>query len=160
MKWFWKNAEPLGAILMSLAALAALLYAHFQITEGREAERRANANELWRETLRLSFENPVLSNPTIKLGQFDYENLTVDGSRETFQKYELFVDTVLNASEGILSVVPTREWLTTVRIELKQHRGYLLSSYFQNSGYLEQYTPEFRAFMHEVLKEPPKDRGE
>ncbi len=61
MKWFWKNAEPLGAVLMSIAALAALLYAHVQITEGREAERRANVHELWREILRLGFENPVLS---------------------------------------------------------------------------------------------------
>jgi hypothetical protein len=36
----------------------ALLYAHLQITEARRAEREANANELWRETLRLGFDNP------------------------------------------------------------------------------------------------------
>lgn len=157
MKWFWEHVEPLGALLMSIAALAALLYAHVQITEGREAERRANANELWRETLRLAFENPVLSNPQIELAEFDYVALTVDGSRENFQKYELFVDTVLNASEEILSVVPTREWVTTVSIELRQHRDYLLSDYFQNSGYLKQYTPKFRAFMHDTLQGPKGD---
>ncbi|MEX2165426.1 MAG: hypothetical protein WD852_00150 [Methyloceanibacter sp.] len=153
MKWFWKNAEPLSAILMSVAALAALLYAHVQITEGREAERRANVHELWREILRLGFENPVLSDPSLKLGEFDYGARTVDDSREMFQKYELFVDTVLNASDEILEVQSTPQWKTTVRIELNQHREYLQSPHFQNSGFIEQYTPRFRAFIQDALKD-------
>jgi hypothetical protein len=56
-------------------------------------ERRGNANELWREYLRLAFDNPKLSDPTLKLADFNYADLIVDGSKETFQKYELFVDT-------------------------------------------------------------------
>lgn len=153
MKWFWKNAEPLGAVLMSIAALAALLYAHVQITKGREAERRANVHELWRDILRLGFKNPVLSDPSQKLGVFDYSARTVDGSREIFQKYELFVDTVLNASDEILEVQSTPQWKTTVRIELNQHRDYLLSPHFQNSGFIKQYTPQFRAFIQDALKD-------
>ena len=38
-----------------------------------------------------------------------------------------------------------------VRIQLRQHRAYLLSDHFKSSGYLEQYTPRFRAFMEETL---------
>ena len=72
--------------------------------------------------------------------QFDYEARTIDGSIETFQKYELYVDTILNASEAILDVSPTKEWDIAVRFQLKPHRDYLLSQYFQSSGYLEQYT--------------------
>ena len=79
--------------------------------------------------------------PTLKLAEFDYEERTIDGSIELFQKYELYVDTILNASEEILDVSPTKEWDAAVRIQLKPHRDYLLSPYFQNSGYLEQYTP-------------------
>jgi hypothetical protein len=153
MKWLWKNAEQLGALLMSIAAVAALLYAHVQITEGRESERRANVHELWREILRLGFENPVLSDPSLKLGVFDYGAKTVEGSREMFQKYELFVDTVLNAGDEILEVQSTPQWKTTVRIELNQHREYLLSPHFQNSGFIKQYTPQFRAFIQDALKE-------
>ncbi len=155
MSWLWENAVTLGTVMMAAAAVAALIYAHLQISEGRAAERRANANELWRETLRLSFDNPKLSDPSLKLADFDYEALTVDGSKETFQKYELFVDTVLNASEEILQVLPTKEWHAAVRIQLKTHREYLLSSHFRNSGYLAQYTPRFRAYMDEVLKDTP-----
>jgi hypothetical protein len=33
---------------MAIAAVGALVYAHLQIGEGRRAERRADANELWR----------------------------------------------------------------------------------------------------------------
>ena len=84
------------------------------------------------------------------------KNLTIDGDPELFQKYEMFVDTILNASEDILHGQPTLEWFAAVRMQLNLHRDYLLSPHFQNSGYLEQYTPKFRAFMADVLSQKPK----
>jgi hypothetical protein len=156
MTWLWQNANTLATVAMGIAAVAALIYAHLQISDSRKGEHRANANELWRETLRLAFDNPKLSDPSLALAEYDYDAMTIDGSKETFQKYELFVDTVLNASEEILQVLPTKEWDASVRIQLWQHREYLLSKHFRNSGYLEQYTPRFRTFMDDVLKETPK----
>jgi hypothetical protein len=147
----WDNAVTLATVIMAAAAIAALVYAHLSITENRAAERRANANELWREILRLAFENPKLSDPTLGLAKFDYEAKTVDGNPELFQKYEMFVDTVLNASEEILDVSPTKEWKASVRIQLLPHRHYLQSSHFLHSGYMDQYTAKFRAFVDEAL---------
>jgi hypothetical protein len=155
----WLDIGSLANVVMALAAIGALVYAHLQISEGRRSERRADANELWRETLRLGFDNPKLSDPTQRLADFDYVNLTVDGSKETFQKYELFVDTILNASEEILDVNPTPEWIAAVRIQLKQHHAYLTSAHFERSGYLAQYTPKFCAFMMEALRELSKGKG-
>jgi hypothetical protein len=152
MNWLWENAEKLGTVLMAAAAVAALIYAHLQIGESRRAERQANANELWREYLRLAFDNPRLSDPTLGLAQFDYQNRTVDGDPELFQKYELFVDTILNASDEILDVAPSREWHASVRLQLQTHRAYLTSPQFLNSGYLDQYSSRLRAFMQDVLK--------
>ena len=77
-----------------------------QISEARRADRQSEAHELWREVVRLGFDNPPLSDPTRKLADFDYNNLTVNGSKETFQKYELYVDMLLNASEGIMEALP------------------------------------------------------
>ena len=156
MVWFWDNAVTIGTLVMAAAAIAALIYAHLQISENRRAERRGNANELWREYLRLAFDNPKLSDPTLRLADFNYEALTIDGSPEMFQKYELFVDTILNASEEILEVSPTKEWDAAVRLQLKLHCCYLLSPHFLNSGYLKQYTPKFHAFMQDALNETPK----
>jgi hypothetical protein len=153
MVWLWDKTTTLATVVMAVAAIAALIYAHLSISESRTAERRANANELWREILRLAFDNPKLSDPTLKLATFDYEAMTIDGSPELFQKYEMFVDTILNASEEILDVSPTKEWKAAVRIQLRPHRLYLLSPHFQNSGYLEQYTPKFRAFMQDALSD-------
>jgi len=147
----WDNAVTLATVIMAAAAIAALVYAHLSITENRAAERRANANELWREILRLAFENPKLSDPTLGLAKFDYEAKTVDGNPELFQKYEMFVDTVLNASEEILDVSPTKEWKASVRIQLLPHRHYLQSSHFLHSGYMDQYTAKFRAFVDKAL---------
>jgi hypothetical protein len=154
MTWLWDNAVTLGTLVMAVAAVAALIYVHLQIAESRKAEHLANANELWRETLRLAFDNPKLSDPTLRLADFDYDNRTIDGSVELFQKYELYVDTILNASEDILGVAPTKEWQASVRIQLRPHRDYLLSPHFRNSGYLEQYSASFRAFVDDVLNEP------
>jgi hypothetical protein len=156
MTWLWDNAMTFANLVMACAAIAALIYAHLQINEGKRAERRANAHQLWNETLHLAFDNPKLSDPTLRLAEFDYEARTIDGSIETFQKYELYVDTILNASEAILDVSPTKEWDIAVRFQLKPHRDYLLSQYFQNSGYLEQYTPRFQAFLKEALANPYK----
>ena len=88
MTWLWDNAMTLSTLVMAAAAIAALIYAHLQIAENKRAERRANANELWRETLRLAFDNPKLSDPTLKLAEFDYEARTIDGSIELFQERE------------------------------------------------------------------------
>jgi len=153
MVWLWDNAITLGTVVMAAAAVAALIYAHLQISENRRAERRANANELWRETLRFAFDNPKLSDPTLNLATFDYEAMTIDGSPELFQKYEMFVDTILNASEEILDVSPSKEWNAAVRIQLRPHRSYLQSQHFLTSGYLEQYTPRFRAFIQDALRD-------
>ena len=139
---------------MAVTAIVALVYAHLQIVESRRAEREANANELWRETLRLGFENAKLSDPTLKLADFDYEKLTIDGSRELFAKYEIFVDTLLNASDEILDISPTEQWKTSVRINIRPHRKYLLSPHFQKSGYLEQYGRTLRAYLNEILNQP------
>jgi len=104
-----------------------------------------------REILRLAFDNPKLSDPTLGLAKFDYEAKTIDGSPELFQKYEMFVDTMLNASEEILEVSPTKEWKASVRVQLLPHRAYLKSAHFVNSGYLDQYTAKFRGFVDEAL---------
>jgi hypothetical protein len=154
--WFWDNAMTVATVVMAAAAIIALVYAHWQISENRRAERRGNANELWRETLRLGFDNPKLSDPTLNPGAFDYEKLTIDGDSELFQKYEMFVDTILNASEEIFSVSPSKEWLAALRLQLRPHRAYLTSHHYVSSGYVEQYTPKFRAYLRDILSEGPK----
>jgi hypothetical protein len=152
--WLWDDADTLSAVATALAGLAALLYAHLQISENRRAGREANANELWRKTLRLGFDNPKLSDPSLKLADFDYQKLTIDGSRELFQKFEIYVDTLLNASDEVLETTPTTQWKTSMRIQLRPHRDYLLSSHFRNSDHLEQYGTPLRAFLNEILEKP------
>jgi hypothetical protein len=154
--WLWDNAMTIATLVMAVAAIVALIYAHWQISENRRAESRGNANELWRETLRLGFDNPKLSDPTLNPSAFDYEKLTIDGSPELFQKYEMFVDTILNASEEIFVVSPSKEWLAALRLQLRPHRSYLLSRHYVTSGYIEQYTPKFQAFLQATLSERPE----
>lgn len=87
MKRLWDNIEAIGAVVMALAAVVALVYAHVQITEGRDAERRSDARDLWRESVRVAFDYPHLADPSLKLADFDYDAKTINGSAELFQKY-------------------------------------------------------------------------
>lgn len=73
---------------------------------------------------------------------------------ELFQKYEIYVDTLLNASDEILEISPTKPWKTSVRIQLLPHRDYLLSPHFQKSGYLEQYGRALRSYLNEIFNSP------
>ena len=103
-------------------------------------------------------ENPKLSDPTLRLAEFDYEGRTIDGSRELFQQYEIYVDTLLNASDEILDISPTEAWKTSVRLQLRPHRDYLQSSHFRNSGYLDQYKT-LPPFLADILKAPAPVQG-
>ncbi len=155
MAWLWDNAMTIATLVMAVATIIALIYAHWQISENRRAERRGNANELWRETLRLGFDNPKLTDPTLNPAAFEYKNLTIDGSTELFQKYEMFMDTILNASDEIFEVSPTKEGTASLCLQLRPHRAYLQSQHYAECGYLAQYTPKFRAFLGEILSEEP-----
>ena len=147
--------DSLGTISNVLMAVAAVLgirpLANFGSAPRRSPKRSPRAMARSR---RLGFDNPPLSDPTRKLADFDYNNLTVNGSKETFQKYELYVDMLLNASEGIMEALPNRSGEATIRIELNQHRDFLLSQHFiRTSGFTEEYTPEFQEFVREALDE-------
>jgi hypothetical protein len=152
MSWIWENAERVGALLTAVAAVAALIYAHLQISEGRRAERQANAHELWRDYLKLAFDHPKLADPRLQLAKFDYDNLTVDGSAKLFQKYEWFAGGLLDAFVEILDVIPSKEWQMTIKSQLQLHRDYLLSSHFRNSEFSQQYSPKFQAFVADALQ--------
>src|SRR6476659_1903823 len=102
MAWLWENAVTIANLVMAVAAIAALIYAHLQSSEGRRAAREANAHELWRDYLRLAFDHPKLADPSLHLADFDYDDLTIDGSAELFQKYEWFIGAMLDACVEIL----------------------------------------------------------
>ena len=90
MIWLWDNAMTLSTLVMAAAAIVALIYAHLQSPRTR---RRLAPMPMW--ALRLAFDNPKLSDPRLKLAQFDYEDHHRRQHRALFQKYELYVDTIL-----------------------------------------------------------------
>lgn len=66
------SLSTISNVLMAVAAVLALGYAHLQISEARCADRQSEAHELWREVVRLGFDNSQLSDPTRKLADFGY----------------------------------------------------------------------------------------
>jgi hypothetical protein len=81
-------------------------------------------------------------------------NVRTTAAGNCFRNTRSTVDILLNASDEILEISPTKPWKTSVRIQLRPHRDYLLSSHFQKSGYLEQYGRTLRSYLNEILNEP------
>ncbi len=102
----------------------------------------------------LAFDNPKLSDPTLNLAAFDYEKLhhrrqpravseirDVRGHDPECERGDFRG----LADQGVACGAP--------HPASPASRSYLQSQHYLNSGYLEQYTPKFRAFLRAMLSE-------
>ena len=123
MAWLWENAENLGALaqlVLTVIALGALAFAYLQIRFAQRSQREATAKEIYRDYLRLSFDNPNLASPD-------------EGDQKIIAdyKYRWFAAVMLNACEEILEVFATDiTWREVVLAEMEYHKRYLHSKFF------------------------------
>jgi hypothetical protein len=125
-EWVLKNGDKLGGlatVLMMFIALWALSFANRQIS----AQREATAKDIYRDYLKLAFDNPKYANPK-KFGATSKERW-----KEWIQdeKYRWFVAFMLNSYDEIISSRPgDDDWLLVALADFKVHEGYLTSSAF------------------------------
>jgi hypothetical protein len=139
IKW-WAQIAP-G--LTPLVALFAVLVAWRQLTLNRENERETTAKSVFREYLKLAFENPDLA-------EGNYAALITGGKRD---KYEWFVGYFLWAAEEILAYARNDTiWRDNLISQAKQHRAYFNSPRFDKE--LEGYSKEVVKLVECARREP------
>jgi hypothetical protein len=122
----WEHSATMGNLAeVATACLGgvALLFAYLQIEASDRSQRYATAADIYRDYLRVAFENPKLASPCI------------DDRRiiKSF-KYRWFVAIVLNACDEILEATKNDdEWIKVVLAEMEYHQTYLTSKYFSSS---------------------------
>jgi hypothetical protein len=122
MYWIWDNAEKIGSlsqVVTTLIASIAVFLAFWQVTAARRAQREATAKSLYRDYLKLAFENPTLAIP----GSENKKLIEQDD-------YRWFVSILLNACDEILYCIDDDIWRTVVATELRYHTLYLRSKFF------------------------------
>jgi hypothetical protein len=126
-----RELADLAQVGTFFVAVFALAVAYVQITAARESQREATAKDVFRDYLRLSFENPEYGAPS--------KNLNQD------EKYRWFVAVALNACDEIASsVLPDESWQKVIRGVLVLHRKYLVSAEFQEDGGWSEYSKELK----------------
>jgi hypothetical protein len=126
----WAQIAPAFTLLV---ALCAVLVAWRQLTLNRNNQRETTAKAVFREYLKLAFDNP---------------DLAAGGKHEAFvrnakkERYEWFVAYFLWAAEEILDFAGTDKiWWDNLLSQAKQHRDYLNKSEFRDKelgGYSEK----------------------
>ncbi|MEM9311263.1 MAG: hypothetical protein AAGA34_07425 [Pseudomonadota bacterium] len=120
-----KRAKADGSDYALLVAALAFLVAFGNALETARRDRRARAQEAWREYLRFCFDYPIYALPQNYPSFVDYESKKVCGSVAKFEKYEWFVWYLVNCALSMKRNYPF--WspeLKAVKTQLSFHNGY------------------------------------
>jgi hypothetical protein len=152
VNWDWNVLTAVSTTVLAATAIIATCFAGREIRDANRRAREANAHALWSDYLKIAFEHPAFADPTKGLAQFDYENQTINGSKELFQRYEWFTDFALDSSEEVWAINRDKErWDRSVRDQIRLHRDYLKSEHYRGEGYLLQHSRDFQKVMLDVL---------
>jgi hypothetical protein len=163
------NVAQVVNLVSVVVAVGALLYARRQVTIAREIQAenfesmrdqqvRNFAEGLYRDYLKLAFENPVLAYPNGELEAFDYEEHTIGGKREAYVKYIWFLSFVLDTCELLYQQPLRQEYRETVLTQLGHHRVWLGRQWkkweLNQSGFLTQFrhNAEYLELIREVVE--------
>lgn len=127
-----ENAASLGGLAI---AVVTAIVAVVALKSSWDAQAQATAKGIYRDYLKLAFENHDLANPRLK----PERDLKQD------ERYRWFVAFMLNACDEIaLSMRGNPAWRKVIFEDLESHRDYLMSPEFREDGGWPLYSPELK----------------
>ena len=142
MGWILENADKVGALATVATAIVAgiaLIFAAKQIAAGKASQREATAKDIYRDYLKLAFENPDFAHPGDRAFKED-------------NKYRWFVAFMLNSCDEITECLPGSElWRKTILEDLRLHKDYLKSPQFDEDGGWHMFSDGLKKIYEEAL---------
>lgn len=132
-----EDAAKLGLAtwVVAVVPVVAVSVAVRALITGRHSQREATAKSIYRDYLKLAFENPNLAKPPPERK----DELKQD------EKYRWFVAFMLNSCDEIaLSTRGNPAWRKVIFEDLKSHKEYLMSPQFREDGGWPLYSPELK----------------
>jgi hypothetical protein len=147
----YDNAETLrglATVMTAIVAMVAVIVAVIALITGRNSQREATAKAIYRDYLKLAFENPELANP-YRGALKRKDDLKQD------ERYRWFVAFMLNSCGEIARSKPGDEtWRKAILEDLKMHNDYLKSPIFDEDGGWPLYSHELRDIWHKAVRSP------
>ena len=126
-----------------IAAITAFVTAWAAIN-ARNAQREATAKDIYRDYLKLAFQNPKFANPTS--GSENGDDLNKN------EEYRWFVAFMMNSCDEIARTKSKdKSWRKTLRHDLRVHGDYLKSPQFVEDGGWGLYSRELKSIFDEAL---------
>ena len=140
MSWILECAAALGGLATVVIAVVAIVTAINAVNSQREA----TAKEIYRDYLKLAFDNPELANPR---GFDNPSNLNQN------ERYRWFVAFMLNSCDEIArSKSKDKGWRKTIIEDLRFHKVYLKSPEFDEDGGWYLYSHELKGIADQAVK--------
>ncbi len=135
-------ADTATVAIAVIAALTAFITAWAAII-ARKSQREATAKDIYRDYLKLAFQNPKFADPNA----FDDQ---ADLSKN--EEYRWFVAFMLNSCDEIARIKSRdKNWRKTIRLDLGMHMEYLKSRQFVEDGGWDLYSRELKCIANEAL---------
>ena len=140
-----------ATIISACLAVASVMFVAYQITDFKINHKEALSVATWGDYERYSMDHPELS-LMADTGEFDFSRLTLDGSRENFERYEWYVSYMLWACVEIGEIKKSDDWDTTIAEQLRRHKRFLISDYIRGKSDHKKATLDMlpRAFRRKV----------
>jgi hypothetical protein len=133
--------------ITSVVALFGVGVACVQLYFNRANQRETTAKAIFRDYLKLAFENPDLA-------AGNYQSLSL----ERQQKYEWFVGYFLWGAEEILDYAKKDKlWKLNLEINAKRHREYFKNNKEFREVEINGYKPNVQALIERVIQQGNKD---
>jgi hypothetical protein len=140
MSLILESAEALGAVVIAVVSVWAATIAKNAIN----AQHEATAKDIYRDYLKLAFDNPEFANPHA------FDNPSDLNKNE---KYRWFVAFMLNSCDEIArSKSRDKGWRKTILEDLRFHKDYLKSQEFSDDGGWDLYSRALKTIGDEAVK--------
>jgi hypothetical protein len=114
-----------------------------QLRNNRVNQRETTAKGIFREYLKLAFENPQFAEP-------NYQELKKDS--ETFSRYSWFVAYLLWSSEEIMRFATKKDlWEKNIQLNVNYHREYFINDDNFKKNDLPTYEPSVRKLVQTAI---------
>jgi len=138
INWILENPDKFASVVMAVTAVLAWVTAVGAVLVGRKSQREATAKDIYRDYLKLAFQNPEVAEP--RKG---------DALRE--ERYRWFVAFMLTSCDEIVRIRPGKDWRKAIFKDLESHLDYLRSDLFIEDGGWPLYSPELKRIADEAF---------
>jgi hypothetical protein len=156
------TVEQASNLILALAAVSGLCLTAFQLREGRRAQEKAFARQMWGDYLKLGLSHPELGDSqTAEYELKDvkgYDQLAL-GETLGAMRYHWFVTIVLDTCNAVLKA-PGEDWRPTIKDQLKGHVPFLQRVWRKappnQDPWGDFYDPRLREIVDKLISEAPR----